>query len=145
MKKNNVVLLFLIFGLLGTGTSCSKSIKGCFLTLKVDGELFEFKDAACVYANAAFAMTIGTGAANTLGFYINSIDAEGSFYTNANESNVALYFPLKDGTEIYIREITVIVTEFTDKGLEGTLSGTGINSLTGDEVAISDGRFSGEY
>jgi len=58
----------LIFGLLGTGTSCQMNIKGSFLSLKVDEELFEFKDAACVYANGAFAMTIGKGAVNTLGF-----------------------------------------------------------------------------
>jgi len=145
MKKINALMALLIFGLLSTGTSCSKSIKGCFLTLKVDGELYEFKDAACVYANAAFAMTIGVGAANTLGFYINSIDAAGSYYTNTTESDVALYFPLKDGTEVYIKEISVIVSKFTDKGIEGTLSGTGINSATGKEVTISDGRFSGEY
>ncbi|GEM_PF-5178846 len=70
---------------------------------------------------------------------------EGCFWTKVAERNVALCFSLKDGTEIYIREITVIVTKFTGKSLEDTLSGTGINSLTGDEVAISDGRFSGEY
>lgn len=145
MKKINAFFAVLILGFMISGTSCSKSIKGCFLTLKVDGEAYEFKDAACAYANAVFSMTIGVGAANTLGFYINSIDAEGTFYTNAMENNVTLYFPLKDGTEVYIKEITVIVTKFTDKGVEGTLSGTVINSLTGDEGSITEGHFSGEY